>query len=181
MNEEQNWIEALKEIFSVLRTIDEIRYIDIWANQADDPSEEYPFPTPAAFIEVSTPVTEDIGENVQHLTSDVKVYLLHLPANDTHKIDDNPSDLDVFGEILKKIYQALQGKAGQNFSQATRISGPSREKAQPYEWLYSQTFRTIICDYSAMKSYTEGQGGELDIKKGTPSFARDNMFDVPVQ
>jgi hypothetical protein len=180
MNEDQNWIEALKEIFSLMREIDEIRFIDMWANQVDDPNEEYPFPCPAAFIEVTTPQVDDIGENVQHLTSEVKIYLLYLPTSDTHKMDDNSGDLDAFGDIMKKIYQKLHGKAGQNFSQATRTQGPSREKAQPYEWLYSQTFRTIIQDYSACKEYGEGEANEMTVELGTKPVHQDNTYGVPV-
>jgi hypothetical protein len=178
MNANQNWAEALKEISSIIRGIDDIRFVDLWADQVNDPQEEYPFPFPAAFLELTTSDNEDLGENIQDLSTHVKIYLLYIPVYDTHR-EENSHDLDVFGELLKKIYQALQGVAGDNFSQATRISGPSKEKAQPYEWLYSQTFRTIIRDYSAAKEYKEGELGDITVSMGSKPVEEDNIYEIP--
>ena len=179
MKANQSWAEALKEISAIIRLIPEIKYLDLWAEQTNDPSEQYPFPIPAAFIEISTPKIDDLGQNIQDLEAHVKVYLLYIPVYDTHR-EDNTYDLDVFGELLKKINVALQGISGQNFSTTTRIAGPSREHAQPYEWLYSQTFKTIIRDYSACRKYTEGQGNELTMQNQAPiEIPLDNMYSIP--
>ena len=177
MHENQDWVAAFEEISAIItEKIPEIKFVDLWAGQADSPGDEYPFALPAVFIEFNA-VPEDLGNNVQNLTTDIKIRLLYIPSDDT--FDGSRLSLGEFGLMLRKIYRTFHGKGGDNFSQMFR-TGLNRERAMPYEWHYSQTFRCNILDYAACPQYDEGTVEELNISRGTPPFAQDNTFDIPV-
>jgi len=179
MNATQDWIAAAQEIMELMASnIPEIKFIDLWAEQVFTPEDEYPFPTPAAFLEFNVNNIDDVGENVQDLNTHITVYLLYLPTGDTHQGSTGNGDLELFGGLLRDIYRLFQGQGGENFSQAIRIS-LKREKAAPYEWVYSQTFSCLIRDYGAVKEFIDQEIGDATsiVKGRIPSIALDNMYD----
>lgn len=173
-----DWTSAYVEIEALLASIPEIRFIDIWSEQPFAPEENYPFSLPAAFIEMNAPVIEDLGNNNQILYAEIRIYLLVVPARTTHHNSTDHQELLEYGAILRKIYQVLQGVAGTSFGPCTRIS-LTHEKELPYEWLYSQTFKTTIVDSSAAGTDAEGEAEEMNLTRGgIPEVTPDNTYDV---
>ncbi|HRY33412.1 MAG TPA: hypothetical protein P5531_10640 [Bacteroidales bacterium] len=177
MNADQDWVAAYIEIAGlIIENIPEIKFVDLWAQQVDSPENEYPFPVPAAFIEVNSDKIDDLAVNAQAMNMEIRIYLLFIPSEASHEGATGHVDISKFGEILRKIYRLLQGKAGDNFGQCTRIA-LTREQAPPYEWLYSQTFTTMILDYSAQKAYEEGELEEVQPEEGgIPEYSQDNFY-----
>jgi len=178
MNDQQDWIAAAQEIMGLIAdNVPAIQFIDLWAEQTDFPEDEYPFPLPAVFLEFNAQKIDDLGENVQDLTTEVKVYLLFIPTGDTHQSGKGNGDLSAFGALLRDLYKLLQGTAGDNFSQLSRVA-MAREKAAPFEWCYSQTFSGLIRDYAACKTFEEEDPGDLSVEKGgIPATTQDDTYD----
>lgn len=178
MSDQQDWIAASKEIMDMISNkVPSIKFIDLWAEQTDFDGEEYPFPLPAAFLDIYTSNIDDLGENVQDLNTKVKIYLLYVPTGDTHQNGSGTGDLHAFGSLLRDIYKLFQGTSGENFSQMTR-EALGREKAAPFEWCYSQTFSCIIRDYAAVKEFADQTLGDLNVLKGgVPLKLQDNMYE----
>ncbi|MBL7902936.1 MAG: hypothetical protein JNK73_13145 [Bacteroidia bacterium] len=161
MVEEQDWIEAYKEIGKLMEAIPEVKHVDLWHEQIDFLPEEYPWPPGSVFIEVNVSDTSSTGLKVQDLNAEVTVFFVLDTLADTYMKSATQDIAFEFGQVLKKIHKALHGNSGKNFSAMNR-RGIFRQPAPQYLMAYKQVFNCIIRDMSAMD-----EPGEATLTKAT--------------
>lgn len=151
----QNWVEAYQELADLIKEqVPEVQWVDLWMEQTSTEEEEYPFPTPAMFLQFDANAIDEIGENEQVLNMNVTVLLAVDTLSDTYAGSANQADALHFGSLMRQIHLALHGKTGAKFGRLTRV-GLRKEAAPPYVQLYSQVYATVLVDDSTAPKYQD--------------------------
>ncbi len=155
MDTTQDWIEAYKELCTIINTgVPEIKHIDLWYNQLNYEMEEYPYPESTLFIEFNTDNIQSIGNNAQDMFTRIRFIYCFDTLSDTFDGSENQAVALAFGNIIRKLHHILQNKSGDNFSSLDRIS-LTKVDAPQHCIAYSQTYNCIIRDYSGVLESTE--------------------------
>lgn len=167
-NEKQDWGKAYQQIATLITTkVPEIKHVDLYHQQEmliDDDGNWIPFQCPAVFLEFTfTP--EDIGERRQLLNMEVTVRLAYETLSDSNKGSMGQARALKFIELMRKINEALHCAEGDDFGPMSR-TGQAKHEAPPYMIMWSQTYSTIILDYSATQRYEEMEDVPLEIEEG---------------
>lgn len=167
-NEKQDWGKAYQQIADLItEKVPEIKHVDLYHGQEqliDDDGNWIPFQCPAVFLEFTfTP--EDIGERRQLLNTDVTVRLAYETLSDSNMGSMGQDRALKFIALMRKINEALHGAEGDDFGPMSR-TGQTKHEAPPYMIMWSQTYATVILDYSATQRYEELEDVPLEIDQG---------------
>lgn len=158
------WSELYKEIGQkIIDTLPEVKHVDLWHEQINYLTEELPFSTPAVFIEFNTLDATDIGEKVQHLTTQVDLHIFYETFSDTYMSAGMQEDALSYLELISKLNALFHGHSGVNYGTMSKTD-MKREDTGGAGNLYRLSFVCEVHDYSAQMLYNEEQmNGRLDI------------------
>jgi len=163
----QDWVDAYPEISELLTTsLLWLKWVDMWNEQPYFTDDEYPFPAPAIFLEFNSESIDETGKQGEIVTMAVTVYLYYVDINDTHDGSRNQTDALRFSGYLKDIHRALKGQKGLHFSRLTRTSFAKLDTPHAGGRIYGQTYRCVVSDNSAMKSYSTDIGEDQGFTLG---------------
>lgn len=167
-NEKQDWGKAYQQIAELItQKVPEIQHVDLYHGQEqliDDDGNWIPFKCPAVFLEFTfTP--EDIGERRQLLNAEITVRLAYETLSDSNKGSMGQERALKFIALMRKINEALHCAEGDDFGPMSR-TGQNKHEAPPYMIMWSQTYSTVILDYSATQRYGELEDVPLEIEQG---------------
>lgn len=149
------------------------KWVDLWAEQPYFEAEEYPFPSPAVFIEFNASSIEDLPGGAQKIIAAVTFYSFFETTADTHKGSINQDSALAFGSYNDAIHAALHGISGTTFGTMNRV-GFKKEPSPAYAHLYSQTYNTIIMDNNGIKIYDTQVIPGYTLTPGNPPDADDS-------
>lgn len=148
----QDWGEAYKELAALIRAkVPAIKHVDLYYGQEQFIGSDgnwMPFRAPAVFLEFRAAEVQDLGDQVQQLTMDIGVYLLHETVQDTDDRSLGQRRALEFVALLRQLHQVLHGAQGTHFMPLTRTE-LSRAEAPPFCYFYRQTYRCVIIDNGA--------------------------------
>ncbi len=148
----QDWGEAYKELATLIRAkVPAIQHVDLYYGQEQFIGSDgnwMPFRAPAVFLEFRAAEVQDLGDQVQQLTMDIGVYLLHETVQDTDDRSLGQRRALEFVALLRQLHAALHGAQGDHFMPLGRTE-LSRAEAPPFCYFYRQTFRCVIIDNGA--------------------------------
>lgn len=183
MAELQDWVEGYKELSTLItEKVPDIKWIDLWMEQTSHEEDEYPFPTPAVFLDFSANNIDELGDNVQLMHMQVTVLVAMETLADSYQGAQKQGNALKFGELCRKVHQALHGTAGVHFGPMTRVA-MRKEVAPPYVQLYSQTYATEIMDTSTAPVFVQDIVGadrqELERGVPPPAPAEPPLYQIP--
>lgn len=176
MNDRQSWTEAYKELCERIHSkVPGIKHIDLYYGQEtilEENGDWSPFRCPAVFLEFNAAQVDEIGAGVQHLITDVGVYLVfETTADSGSKSIGQPRALEFMG-LLRELMAALHMHSGEHFGSMTRV-GLQRVEGPPYCIIYKQTFRTLLVDYAGQPDPHEVVAPPMEIQRPAPAPATD--------
>lgn len=142
--------ELSPELAEELRTVPEVRYIDLWHEQTEYLAEELPFPTPAVFIGFNTLETADIGALAQDIRLQVDLYIFWETFADTYDGAVMQTEALDYLNLMTVLNVLLHGYTGNKFS-TMRKTGFQRMDSGGAGNLYRASFECIVRDYSAQE------------------------------
>lgn len=142
--------ELSPELAEELRTVPEVRYIDLWHEQTEYLDEELPFPTPAVFIAFNTLETADIGTLAQDIRLQVDLYIFWETFADTYDGAVMQTEALDYLNLMTVLNVLLHGYTGNNFS-TMRKTGFQRMDSGGAGNLYRASFECTVRDYSAQE------------------------------
>lgn len=176
MNELQSWTEAYKELCERIHSkVPGIKHIDLYYGQEnilDADGNWTPFRCPAVFLDFNAADVSNVGNNVQHITTDVGVYLMFETTAETGARSIGQSRGLEFMGLLRELMATLHGHSGEHFGAMTRV-GLRRVDAPPTCIMYCQTFRTLLVDYAAQPDPHEVNTPPMEIQRPAPAPATD--------
>ncbi|GFR90280.1 hypothetical protein ElyMa_002564000 [Elysia marginata] len=134
--------DIYRDITERLKTdIPSIKYFDYWNNQHLF-EDNYPFPTPACFISVSSGSFSELSANVQITEINLSVYLMDIIAEDTYNAPASEK-IKTYQDILEGIYNSLNG---QELTSLTEITKTNFENIveHPAVYLFKQEFSGAV-------------------------------------
>jgi hypothetical protein len=153
----QDWTEAYKELCAIIKAnVTEVKHTDMWYQQLDFEEKEYPWGNHSVFFDFNTDDIKSVGNLAQEMNCQIGVYHVFNTLSDTFDGAANQNTALSFMPVIRKINNALHGKAGVNFSSMSRIA-LKRYNAPSYLVCYYQVYSCIIMDYSAAKQFDETQ------------------------
>ena len=175
--------ELSPELAEELETVPEIRYIDLWHEQAEYLAEELPFPTPAVFIAFNTLETADIGALAQDILLQVDLYIFWETFTDTYDGAIMQTEALDYLNLMTVLNVLLHGYTGNKFS-TMRKTGFQRMDSGGAGNLYRASFECTVRDYSAQELVVITDMLNKDIvisPKGTTlerSEDEGNLYDI---
>ncbi len=144
--------------------VPELKWTDLDYGQLDNPEEHYMPDYPAAFVRFSMPGASTIGENVQHMDSEIHVRVAFRTwadmNNKTPEVVRNNALTTL--TILKKIHAALQGYIGENFNALDRLS-VEQEARDDGKLVFEMVYGSMIIDNSALPVRVQHDDLTLDL------------------
>lgn len=176
--ETQDWIEAYKELCNIIKqNCPNIQHVDLWHDQFQFESEEYPFPEKTVFLDFNAPSIDSVGIRAQDMNMLVGVIFAFDTLSDTFAGSDNQEVALEFGKEIRVLHAILQARSGNNFSALNRVA-LTRETAPDGCIAYRQTYTCIVRDYSPLPesvTYNMEQANVgLEVQKQAPP-AQTNM------
>lgn len=152
----QDWGEAYKELAALIRAkVPAIKHVDLYYGQEQFIGSDgnwMPFRAPAVFLEFRAAEVQDLGDQVQQLTMDIGVYLLHETVQDTDDRSLGQRRAMEFVGLLRQLHAALHSAQGTHFMPLGRTE-LSRAEAPPFCYFYRQTYRCVIIDNGAVPQW----------------------------
>ena len=164
------------------------KHIDMWANQTDfvneDGNTEYPFDTPALFIDFNVIDVHSIGLLQDDLTTDITFYVVHENYADTHLTSSNKTSALQYLKLCTKLHAQLQGY--QHIDVGTlRRTRIFRKPGPPNVLVYGQTYSVILRDDSAFEAKKQTETVTVDaelevVKRPVPPapVQETKFFDI---
>lgn len=176
------WSDLYKEIAGrVTANMENIRWVDLWHEQANYLSEELPFPAPAVFIGFNTGAVDDAGKLTQNCTVQIDFFLFYETFSDTYEGSYNRAGALEFMEELTRLHALFHGKSGAGYS-AMRRTGMTREDSGGAGNLYRISFECLVTDSSAAELFTETENpaAEIEVAKGEAPAFHDAGAEAPL-
>lgn len=142
--------ELSPELAEELRSVPDVRYIDLWHEQTEQLDEELPFPTPAVFIGFNTLESADIGTLAQDILLQVDLYVFWETFADTYDGAVMQTEALDYLNLMTVLNVLLHGYTGEYFS-TMRKNGFQRMDSGGAGNLYRAGFECMVRDYSALE------------------------------
>lgn len=142
--------EFSPELAEELRSVPDVRYIDLWHEQTEQLNEELPFPTPAVFIGFNTLESADIGTLAQDIRLQVDLYVFWETFADTYDGAIMQAEALDYLNLMTVLNVLLHGYTGEYFS-TMRKTGFQRMDSGGAGNLYRAGFECMVRDYSALE------------------------------
>lgn len=176
MNDKQSWTQAYKELCEHIHSrVPGIKHIDLYYGQEnilDGDGDWNPFKCPAVFLDFNAADVQDVGAGVQHLLTDVGVYLVFETTADSGSRSIGQARALEFMDLLRQVMAALQGHSGEHFNAMSRV-GLQRVEGPPYCIIYRQVFRTLLVDYAGQPDETDVPTPPMEIEQPAPAPPTD--------
>jgi len=177
----QDWVLAYQEIVAEIKNkVPLCKHIDLWYDQTNQFEQEYPFASPAVFLEFESNEITDKGDNGQLIDMSIRVYAFWETTADSYEGSDHQLDGLEFANYIKSVHVALQNLCGVHFSPLNRTA-LRKEPSPAYAHLWSQTYNTIITDNSsALPRQTQLLNADqlTTVKAPTVPVEYSKLFDI---
>ena len=185
VHEDQDWVEAYKELAVAITDLPEIKWCDLWEEQPYSTSEEYPVPYPAVYLEFNTNEIDETGDGGELDDFNITVHLYYCDIADSYQGSWNQADALSFAALMKAIHRLLQGRKGNHHSRLSRVAMGKEATPHAGGRLHFQTYRCIISDNTAVKKYETDLGEDREVtigREGRPSSEESNPLygDLPL-
>lgn len=163
----QFYTELYQELATkITDNLKEVRWVDLWHNQVNFLEDEHPFPTPAVFLGFRSRNIEDAGLKVQEVDLQVDFFLYYETFAESYHGSYNQEGALDFIKTLDHLHALFHGTDGKNYSSMRRLGFAPVDTGNAGN-LYQLSFQCLLQDYSAMKTFEDGEVKAVKIEKGT--------------
>ena len=169
--------ELYIELATLLSSIEQVKWVDLWSEQIDILENDLPFPVPAVFLEFSSNGITDLGNNSQSINMQVDVIILDETMSNTFHGSSNQNTALKFMDIMELVNAKLHGSKGNHYGGMRRLDFRP-ERMGTAQLAYRAVYECTATDMSAANETDTVTGDDIQINRTTiPDNAVERKFD----